>query len=788
MIWVDREAKRIKEKNLVYPEGSRREWADDMKTPSGRIHVGSLRGVVVHDLIYKALKQIDVNAKFSYVFNDMDPMDGMPTYLDKNKWQKYMGFPLYRIPSPEPGFKSFADYFAQEFIEVFNSINCHPQIIWSSELHRSGKMNDVIKTILDQTEKIRDIFKKVYKKPKPADWFPYNPICSDCGKVGTTKVYKWDGKYVYYRCEKSFVTWAQGCGHEDKVEPVNENGKLVWRLDWPAHWKVIGVTIESSGKDHMSKGGSYDTAERFCREILNYSPPDALGGYEWFTIGGKKMSSSKGIGNSAKEVSEILPPEIFRFLQVRTPIKTHLDFNPFGNTIPDLFDDYDRCLNAFFLKLENKIPPEKEGEVTLDFARIAELSEVNPLPKKRIYLPRFRTIANLLKTGQKNLVPFFEKQKTSPLTSEEKTLLNERIKYAKIYLEKYAEENQPYSFGATASKLSFKKSQIDFLKVLSNNLKLITSTHPQSVKETIFNTLKSTNITPREAFTTFYQVLTGKNFGPKAEDLIQKLGINNVIDLITRGISNKEEKVSYLYPVLNNPDIFSISPEMAKKYPTLNIGIAIIKGVTIKKNDSGLANEIEKFVKSQENLTNEEIGNYPEIQSYRKIYKEMGIDWHSKRPSPEALLRRLARKKGLYQINTCVDAYNLIVMKRRASSGAFDLDQIKLPTVLRFPKPGEEILLLGDEQPTKYNSSDLAYFDQIGGYNLYFNYRDAQRTAVTEKTKNILLNIDGIYDISREKVEQALKENIEIILKYCGGKVELAGIVSASLWGKNDII
>ena len=155
----------------------------------------------------------------------------------------------------------------------------------------------------------------------------------------------------------------------------------------------------------------------------------------------------------------------------------------------------------------------------------------------------------------------------------------------------------------------------------------------------------------------------------------------------------------------------------------------------------------------------------------------MGLDWHSKRPSPEALLRRIALKKGLYEINTCVDAYNLIVMKHHISSGAFDLDQIQFPTVLRFPKHDEEILLLGDKEPTKYKSNDLAYFDQVGGYNIYFNYRDAQRTAVTEETKNILINIDGIYEITRKQVEKTLKESIEIITKYCGGKVELAGIV-----------
>jgi len=30
---------------------------------------------------------------------------GMPTYLNKNKWEKYMGVPLTKIPSPKAGFK-----------------------------------------------------------------------------------------------------------------------------------------------------------------------------------------------------------------------------------------------------------------------------------------------------------------------------------------------------------------------------------------------------------------------------------------------------------------------------------------------------------------------------------------------------------------------------------------------------------------------------------------------------------------------------------------------------------
>ena len=775
MIWVDREAKKLKERNLPL------EWADDMKTPSGRIHVGSLRGVIVHDLIYKALKEIGVNTKFSYVFNDMDPMDGMPTYLNKDKWQKYMGVPLYKIPSPELGFKSYAQYFAQEFIKVFNSLNCYPQIIWSSELHRTGKMNEVIKLILDKADVVRNIYKKVVKKERSSNWFPYNSICEKCGKISTTNVYRWDGKYVYYRCEPRMVEWATGCGHQGKIEPINENGKLVWKLDWPAHWKVIGITIESSGKDHMSAGGSYDMAAHFCREILGTEPPDALGGYEWFTIGGKKMSSSKGIGSSAKEVSQILPPDVFRFLLVRTPIKTHLDFDPNGDTIPNLFDDYDRCMNAYFLKKENKLSKDKAGEVTSDYARIIELSEVNPLPKKRLYLPRFRTVANLLKTKNNNLKAFFETQKKDQLTVEEKEILKERIIFAKIYLEKYSQEKID---SVKTEKFAPSELQSKFIVQLINQLDTLKNKKDkEQIQQAIFDNIRKTDINPKEAFTAIYQSLTRKAFGPKIGDLIVNLGFEKALSLLRTNNPDKitsETKKQYIYPDFKDKKIFSIDNVVAQKYPSINIGIAVIKNINIKKTDSGLTDEINKFVSEQSHLSNEIIGSYPEVITYRKLYKEMGIDWHSRRPSPEALLRRISQKKDLYQINTCVDAYNLVVMKNRVSVGAFNYDKFHFPTIMRFPKKGEEIFLLGDKEPTKFKANELAYFDQLGGYNIDFNYRDAQRTAVTENTKDILLNIDGVFDIDRQKVEKSLKESIDIILKYCGGTVELVGVVSAA--------
>lgn len=522
MIWVDREVRQLKKRKLPL------EWVDDMKTPSGRIHVGALRGVVIHDLLYKAILENGLKARFTYVFQDFDPMDAIPSYLPFDTWEKYAGMKLYEVPSPVKGFKNFAQYYAKEFQDVFESINCHPEIIWESDYYLAGKMNDVVRKALDSSKKIREIYKRVAKAEKPADWHPFQAVCEKCRKIGTTHVYEWDGEFVYYKCMLQMVAWAKGCGNKGKISPFNGNGKLHWKVDWPALWTIIGVTVEGSGKDHMSAGGSYDVAKALCEEVFNYPTPYPVP-YEWFTIGGRKMSSSKGIGVSAKEISGILPPEVLRFLIVRTPVGTALDFNPFGDTILNLFDDYDRCMNAYFDKLEEKIPEGKAGEVLEDFARIVKLSEVMPLPEKRLYIPRFRTVVNILKT-KTDILEFFETQKGEKFTDEEKGILEERVVYAEVYLKNYAEEESKVEFLETLPEdFTLTDPQKSFIKKLAENLGKEKSKDREKIQEIVFNTLKETGAKAKEVFSGLYQILIGKDHGPKTSDLILEFGIEKVV-------------------------------------------------------------------------------------------------------------------------------------------------------------------------------------------------------------------------------------------------------------------
>lgn len=758
MFWADLLAEKIIKSGKYKPYR-----VDDMKTPSGFAHVGSLMGPVIHSMIFRALKDAGEDATFTFVINDFDPADDLLPEI-RGTHEQYLGMPLKLAPSPDPKYKSMADLFGGDFIDSIKSLGVEAEIVSSWELYHAGKFDEVIKQALDNAEKIQDIYQKISgSKKKEAGWLPFQVICENCHKLGTTKVFAWSGEKVSYKCEEDLVTWAKGCGNTGKISPFGGTGKLPWKVDWAAHWKVLGVTIEAAGKDHASKGGSYDIAMEICKEVFKYEPPFKLP-YEFILIGGRKMSSSKGLGLKAHDLVNILPPSVARFLFARSGIKSQSNFDPAEkNAIPVLFDDYQKAADAYFSKEDN------------DLARAFELSQVGEV--KNPPKVRFSTLAQLVQMPDK-------KNEIRDFGAEE------WAKYAKIWLDRFAPESGKFFVSETLPDAArdLSDGQKNLLRKISGELS--TDWDPEDFQTKIYDLGKELGLTGKETFGAIYKVLIGKDHGPKASWLILSLDREFVKKRFEEAVSVKGETLSVRQAQdervksedmvgvkrLNKPGIFSINSDLVKKYPSISVGVAVIKNVSIKKSDPELEKEKEEMLKILESLTTEALGQFPEIISYRKLYKEMGIDWHSRRPSPEALLRRVALNKGLYSINTCVDAYNLVVMKHRISIGAFDFDEIKFPTELRFAKKGEEILLLGDSASTQYKDGEIAYFDQAGGFNIDFNYRDSRRTAVHVETKNLYINVDGIYEITPDKVEEVLKEAVDKVIKYCGGEILEFGI------------
>ena len=498
---------------------------DDMKTPSGRVHTGSLRGVVLHDAVAKALKtSLGQEIEFTYVFNSMDSMDGLPSYLDQSEYQKQMGKPLFQIPAPPLAHSgidfsqasnqdkqryeqaaNFAQFYALDFMDAWTNLGAQPQVVWSHELYESGQMDKFIKLALDGVKELKKIYRQVAEYDLPADWYPFQVICPKCGKLGTTLVTAWDGQDVTYECRPKQVEWALGCGHQGKTSPFGGKGKLLWKVDWPAHWAALGINVEGAGKDHTSAGGSRDMARSICEQVFHITEPFDIP-YEWILIRGAKMSSSKGVGTSAREFVKLFPPQVGRFLFVNKKFSQVIDFDPTTMSVPDLFDEYDLGARIYW--------GQEQGDQRL--GRSFELAQIGAIPQA-YFLPRFRDLAVWHQHPEIELSAKFAEVKGSPLTRVELKELATRVKCAVFWIEKYAPPEfdlRPQAKLPSQAK-SLSEEQKQFLRQVDELIDSQANWEPSGLQQQLFELAKN-SLGTKPGFQAIYLAFLGKTHGPRA--------------------------------------------------------------------------------------------------------------------------------------------------------------------------------------------------------------------------------------------------------------------------------
>jgi len=499
MLWSDQIASRVSGPQLI----------NDSKTPSGRVHVGALRGVLIHDAVFRSLKEHGVPVRYTFGVDDYDPLDEIPAGL-ADHFAPYLGAPLCNVPPP-PGSAAtdVAEHYISEFFEIFAELGVEAEHYRMREVYRSGRFNEAIDTILRHAAVVRQAYLEVSGAKRPDNWFPFQAICESCGRIGTTEVTAYEGGEIVYTCRPDLVTWARGCGHHGKVSPFDGRGKLPWKLEWTAKWATLGITIEGAGKDHNTKGGSRDVAARCLREIFHKEPPLNIP-YEFFLVGGAKMSSSRGIGAAARNIADLLPPEVLRYLLIRPQPKQPVNFEPGEKFITKLFNEFDRTHWRTF----------HDPKVSVEDKRVYLLSEIRS--EGAYYDVSFPLILALLQLPHLlSIEAEVEKRKGAPLTEVELAHLRRRIKSAKLWLEHYATEDERIALQDTLPPSAHQLSipQRAFLHRLAAALETA-PTDEEALQGLVFHVARLTPIEQPKAFQAIYQVLLARDSGPKAGNLL----------------------------------------------------------------------------------------------------------------------------------------------------------------------------------------------------------------------------------------------------------------------------
>lgn len=503
MFWVDRIAKEIQ--NSRAPEARGRPLVvRDEKTLSGRVHIGSMRGVAIHGVISEVLSEYGVENEYRYELNDFDPFDTVPAYLDQEMFREHLGKPLFAVPSPEEGFANYAEYYGAEFVGVHAKAGFFPAYYRTyADLYKTGKMDDLIRAALLRADDIRRILKDVSGSEKDETWLPVSVVCEKCGKIMTTRAYDFDGETLAYACDRA-PDDSTPCGHTGRAAPWKGAAKLFWKVDWAAKWKAVRVDVEGAGKDHSTKGGARDVANRVAKEIFNFQPPFDIP-YEFFLAGGKKMSSSKGRGVSAKDIADLFPPEILRLALIGKDINEQINFDAEGDSVPRWYD------------LHDELAAKARDGIADDHTRLFALTEL-PENRAEITAPwqmRFRDLAFVVQMPHLSLADEAARAKGSPLSDDEKAKLAERARYAKFWLAAYAPPEFRYVLQDTLPRVALAEAQRRALAELARFLESGEKTG-EEIHTRLHELKTEVPIAPKELFQALYRIFLDRDSGPKA--------------------------------------------------------------------------------------------------------------------------------------------------------------------------------------------------------------------------------------------------------------------------------
>jgi lysyl-tRNA synthetase class 1 len=487
---------------------------NDSKTPSGRVHVGALRGVLIHDALYRTLLERGIPTRYLFGVDDYDPLDEIP-YGGDTHFEKYVGQPLCEVPPP-PGSSAsdMAEHYIQEFFQVFAELGVTVEQYRMRDIYRSGRFNAAIDKILRHADVVRRVYKEVSNSDRAATWHPFQAICESCGRIATTEVSAYDGAVVTYRCRadkrvSAHLPSSTGCGHEGRVSPFDGRGKLPWKLEWVAKWVTFPVTIEGAGKDHSTKGGSRDVAGAVLRAIYDMEPPVNCP-YEFFLVGGRKMSSSKGVGASCRDMADLLPPEILRFLMIRTKPNSIVNFSPSEENIVKLYNEYDRYHERVL-----------SGKATPDEGLVFRLSTPGGIESIGSFVPNFQLVSALVQMPHLDPVAQIQRRKGGPMTEVEMATLERRMASARLWVDQHAEESEKTILQTSLPKRTAELTvtQRGFLRRLADAIPALVW-EDDALQTAIFELARLTPIDQPSAFKALYRVLLDRESGPKAGNLL----------------------------------------------------------------------------------------------------------------------------------------------------------------------------------------------------------------------------------------------------------------------------
>ena len=493
---------------------------------SGIPHIGSMGDAVRAYGIGLSLKFQGYNSEFIAYSDDMDGLrkipSGFPSWL-----QDYIAKPVSNIPDPFGDcHNSYGSHMSSLLLDGLNKTGVKYIFKSAKDIYKSGILVDAIDQILKNSVYLGQKISEFVGQDKFLNVLPYFPICKECGKlyVAQAKEYFPNEKKILYECSGSKIgnREIKGCGFKGEANIRKAEGKLAWKVEFAARWKILDIRFEAYGKDIMD---SVKINDWVCEEILKFPHPLHIK-YEMFLDkGGKKISKSAGnVLTPQMWMKYGTPQSILLLLFKRITGTRHIGLYD----IPALMDEYDLYEDAYFGKLK-----ESNQSKLIKLQGIYEyINHLNPPSNNHNHIP-YRLIVQQasLFQGEDRMDKVFGRLKKYKLVNEKTIDIMEKIGLASNWTDDIFVNEDKYDLALDQKQKKALIELVSNLKILKENEHDDISNDIQTI---IYETSKKNEIQPRDFFKLLYQILINSNKGPKLGNYIVDLGIDKSCEFIEK--------------------------------------------------------------------------------------------------------------------------------------------------------------------------------------------------------------------------------------------------------------
>ena len=495
-------------------------------TPSGLVHVGNFREVITVDLVSRALEARGKQVRFVYSWDDFDTFRKVPKNIpNQEEFKPHLHKPISRIPDPWQKADSYSAGITQTFVEELKQLGIEPEYIYQEKQYANTIYAKEIRHALENVDTIKSILNKSRTTPLADNWLPTVIYCSKC-QSDEMSYQKYLGDWDYgYKCAS--------CGHEETIQ-INEtkNLKLVWRVDWPMRWSFENVDFEPGGKDHSSRGGSYDTGCEIIEKLWGKKAPIYLQ-YDFVKIkgGSGKMSSSSGELLTLGEIGRIYEPQMIRWIFANQ--RPNHDFAiSLDEDVIKVYDEFDRAEEKSW-SIDSVTASSKD----LLRLRVQQLSAVDKVkPYKQIKRPAFRLLCNRLQICGGNIERTFEKFYQKDYSNENlHSAFLARATRAMNWLKLYAPEEFKYHLHDKPVHIELSSEEHKALTSFRELIKdlEIENLDPKEINDLIWSKcLNQTSCEPKAFYKIIYQKLIGRDQGPRLPSFIKEIGQEKILSLL----------------------------------------------------------------------------------------------------------------------------------------------------------------------------------------------------------------------------------------------------------------